>query len=594
MSNNVMATDRPDWGLLASTDTPYGDAQAVERAVDLYRLYAALDRSPAAADEAFSLIGRSYWAFMALIAWTKDEKAIELRAKPFAPYRCYQVLADWCDERQEDGTWAHPLIFGDKSRQLMMSWFVMLRLLWIALHKPYSCCPVISKNEDDAAKMIERARVCLERLPRFYHQRTIGSYGKGRIKYSTGSIILPNHSELISLPQRGGDAFRSYVPTMYLADEAAFQAEFEKTFKGIKGTAQDSRTQGFCVTTAAPSHFQLVIEDRLDGRMGGPGRQYLQITGLKCWQNRINEVDCFRMHYTADPSRRSAEWKRQAKRGMSNDQWEQEQEINYLARGGKPIFRQLDRAIHVMDGRAEVVRMGGGQWGIRIQGYNHPVTGEPVITPVTLCRAIDHGTTNYCAAVWVAIDDQFDWIVYRTYKRKGWGAPANAQSIAELSGDETYAIDVIDAMMGLPDNRGKVEDLYRNWTDAEGKQPLRTLEAVKKGQGSRQEGLDAIGLMLHAAMAVHAPEHHYWGLEGYEPEHIASFAEESQLLIAPGCEALVEEMALARYDERPGGDPNMAQPETSVDMMDDALDCLRYVIRAAGPRFIRKRDVVTT
>jgi hypothetical protein len=233
--------------------------------------------------------------------------------------------------------------------------------------------------------------------------------------------------------------------------------------------------------------------------------------------------------------------------------------------------------------------MGGRQWGVRINGYIDRRTGEHIITPVTLCRAIDHGTTNYCAAVWVAIDDQYDWIVYRVYKRKGWGAPANAQSIAEMSGDEDYDIDVIDAMMGLPDGRGRVEDIYRDWTNADGKCPLRGLEAVKKGQGSRQEGLDAIGLMLHAAMAVHSPEHHYWGLEGYESEHIDSFAQESQLLIAPGCEALVEEMSLARYDERPGGDPNMAQPETSVDMMDDALDCLRYIIRAGRDRYIRKR-----
>lgn len=119
--------------------------------------------------------------------------------------------------------------------------------------------------------------------------------------------------------------------------------------------------------------------------------------------------------------------------------------------------------------------------------------------------------------------------------------------------------------------------------------PLRTLEAVKKGAGSRQEGLDAIALMLHAALAIESPDHPYWELEGYTADHRDSFREESALYIAPGCESLFEELDKARYDERRDNDPDMTQPETSLDMMDDAMDCLRYIIRGAGDKFIRKR-----
>jgi hypothetical protein len=95
--------------------------------------------------------------------------------------------------------------------------------------------------------------------------------------------------------------------------------------------------------------------------------------------------------------------------------------------------------------------------------------------------------------------------------------------------------------------------------------------------------------MLHASLAIEAADHPYWELEGYDEAHRKSFADDSALYLAPDCEALFEEMDKARYDERTDGDPDMAQPETSLDMMDDAIDCLRYFIRGAAERYIRKR-----
>ena len=109
------------------------------------------------------------------------------------------------------------------------------------------------------------------------------------------------------------------------------------------------------------------------------------------------------------------------------------------------------------------------------------------------------------------------------------------------------------------------------------------LEAVKKGPGSRQEGLDMIATMLHSTLAVMRPDHPYWELEGYDERVREMFIEFSTIWLARnGAEPLFEELEQARFDEPRNPDPTLAQPETSLDMMDDAIDCLRYLIRAAG------------
>ena len=54
-------------------------------------------------------------------------------------------------------------------------------------------------------------------------------------------------------------------------------------------------------------------------------------------------------------------------------------------------------------------------------------------------------------------------------------------------------------------------------------------------------------------------------------------------------EPLFQEMDEARCDEAPGGDPEAEQPETTLKIQDDALDCLRYLIRAGGHLVQRTR-----
>lgn len=568
----------------------YDEPAQLRRIRSLAAFYGACRMNYQLADLSVSMARNSFWHFLTMFAWTKDEKAPLLRTKPFSPIECYHDMAVFMDERDANGQWAHRLIAIEKSRQLLLSWFCILRLYWIAHNQAHADCPIMSKNEPEGYYMIDRLKVAHGLIPDFYK----GLAGLHGVTFTKNAVAFPNGSLIEAIPQKGGNAFRQRTMSAFLSDEAAHQTDFEKNWQAATGSAT-AGTQGMVPTTPAPSFFHRLIRDRLDGRHGGVGHTYISKQGLHIWRNKNNGLDCIAIVDAADPMRRSTEWVRESQRGVAMYQWRQEHVLDYTARGGEPIFKMLDRAVHVMAAEPEVVEMTPGQWGLMVPGYedeNH----NPLCRPVWLLRAIDHGTTNFCGTLWVAVDADYDWTVFRVRKQQGWFAPENARAIAHLSRNERYRVDVIDAQQGLPDKRGHVEDIYRKielehdpWAKlGQIRRPLQRIEAVKKGSGSRQEGLDAIGQMLHAALSVEAPEHSYWDQEGYDESHRNSFREESCLYIGPGCEDLFSELTEARFDQRPGGDPTMNQPETSLDMMDDLIDCLRYLIRSGG-RFIRSR-----
>ncbi len=61
-------------------------------------------------------------------------------------------------------------------------------------------------------------------------------------------------------------------------------------------------------------------------------------TGLTIRRNPRNRFVVIRLHYTADPDKRSAEWLEEARAGMDAARFAQEYEIDYTALRGKRVF----------------------------------------------------------------------------------------------------------------------------------------------------------------------------------------------------------------------------------------------------------------
>lgn len=566
--------------LVTPWDRPYTTADARERARDLLKLYAMAEQDREIAAVLVERSRRSFWVYLCLFAWTFDPKSgARMRVKPFAPRRVYKVLSDFADERNEDGTWSHPTLFVSKSRQLMLSWWSIHRLAWSAQSAEFGEYPVISKTEDDAKDLMRRLRIAYASYPAFYK----GGTRAFPATTSAGEVEHSNGSRIWAMAQRGGDAARGAVPTMYLFDEAAFQSDFEKNYQAIRGTAFTAQTQGIVVSTAQVSAFWDLASDAMDGRKGGRGKVHHSSTGIDIYENATNKIDVARIHYTAYEERRTAEWIAQARRGVPMHVWRQEFEIDPFARGGQPVFPMLDRDAHMVRGAITIrpVARGGG-YEMAVKGVENPDTGVPLWRPVALVQAVDFGIRRF-AATWHAItlDEYHDWYVYRAYVGRDLTWDANARAVADLSAGEVYRLQVGDCMQRLIDAPGQIIDLLNRYKHHDGRQPFLRMCKPTKGQHSRREGVDAVQGMLLSALAINIPEHSYWDTAGYDADHRDSFANRSGLYIGPQCEELFTELDQARFDERKG-DAMLDAPDTTVDMQDDLIDTLRYAIAGAG------------
>jgi hypothetical protein len=64
-------------------------------------------------------------------------------------------------------------------------------------------------------------------------------------------------------------------------------------------------------------------------------------TGLTIKLNDINQFCVVSLHYTADPVKRTDQWKREASAGMVPAKWDKEYEIDYTALFGKKVFPEI-------------------------------------------------------------------------------------------------------------------------------------------------------------------------------------------------------------------------------------------------------------
>lgn len=63
--------------------------------------------------------------------------------------------------------------------------------------------------------------------------------------------------------------------------------------------------------------------------------------GLQIWKNPGNRMVVCRLHYTADPNKRSDEWLVEARSGMSESRFKKEYEIEWDALDGQKVFPEI-------------------------------------------------------------------------------------------------------------------------------------------------------------------------------------------------------------------------------------------------------------
>ncbi len=186
-----------------------------------------------------------YWAMNYIYTIKKDENVPKPEIRRFPPYEDLRFVFHNC--------FVEPKLGIDKSRQLKMTWLMVLYELYRAQFGEYEEIVCQTKKEVDAdAELIRRAHFMWSSQPEWLRPPA---------KYSYCKLIFPtNHSQIIGIPS-GGDQIRSKNPSRVLIDEGGFfdAGNFEECRTAALACCQDIK----CVSTANGGDWDDFINDTI-------------------------------------------------------------------------------------------------------------------------------------------------------------------------------------------------------------------------------------------------------------------------------------------------------------------------------------------
>lgn len=188
-------------------------------------------------------------------------------------------------------------------------------------------------------------------------------------------------------------------------------------------------------------------------RMGMAGTEIPE--GVNRWRTKQG-LTVVRVHYTADPAKRSAAWREEQKRGMSEAMWEREMEINFRIMLGKAWFPEFRYEFHVAK---ENLRPFAGKPVIR--GWDYGLTpctvfaqygpkGELVVLGEV--QSLDCGITAHAKVV------EAESAMFAGYSFIDVGDPAGRQ---RAQSDESTCTDILRERFGIYVQDGPVSAVRR-------------------------------------------------------------------------------------------------------------------------------------
>lgn len=304
---------------------------------------------------------------------------------PFAMWpHLPQVIAIWQK---------HRLTVMLKSRQVGISWLVAAYALCVARQQIGSNVLVLSKGEDDAADLLDKARFIESRLPPHLRAR------KGRDNRS--ELEFPDSRARIRALPATKDAGRSQTATLVVLDEFAFHGYAEDNFLAIKPTI-DAGGQMIVVSTA--NGYGGAFSDLWDAADGMATQQGAGgVWTLPDGRTGPNGFFPVFVDWTADPARDQA-WHTAKRQELSSDKIAQEypsdpmeaflqsgrpvfdkQALDDLAQTAKPALpkHQLPTSLHHLDG---------------LQVYRLPEKGQQYLLGADVSQGLARGDAS-CAVV---------------------------------------------------------------------------------------------------------------------------------------------------------------------------------------------------
>jgi len=245
--------------------------------------------SEVTADEPFGILHSTFsipevWDWLRTHCKTMDAVG---GIKPFPDYPFVKRLVEALDRKR--------ILLVAKSRQMLATWTLCGWMLHRALYVEPGLFLLLSKGARDTSELVKRLRVMARHLPAA--ERLSLRIKATEIESETGSRIL-------ALPATE-DAARMYSPTAVFWDEMAFTPYSEEIWTAVKPAIDSGgRFCGVSTPNGTDNVFYRLYND--------PGNGFGKL----------------KIHWRDHPGRDEA-WEREARRGLSNDRWRQEYEVDF-------------------------------------------------------------------------------------------------------------------------------------------------------------------------------------------------------------------------------------------------------------------------
>lgn len=299
------------------------------------------------------------WAFLSEQVMTEDPHDKNCSVKPYPAHLDYlhSMVDAWMGSKR---------FLVPKSRRMHVSWTFIALHVWLMLFHKHEYIYFAARKEgrdesEGSLELVKRAKFIINNLRTFKPPQT---------DQRRGRVVCTETGSEINAVGEGKDQFRQMAATAIFADEFAFWEKARETYSAARPTIEASgRFTG--VSSAYPGFFKELVFDEVG--FTGTGADKMPITcdipGVRRWKNS-NGFEIFRVHYTADPRKRTTAWRESERSGIAANEWNREYEIDFASFMGKPVFEHdYDDSTMCkpfkLDPKAPVLR----SWDF---GYHHP------------------------------------------------------------------------------------------------------------------------------------------------------------------------------------------------------------------------------
>ena len=286
------------------------------------------------------------WYFLQNCVYTLDQVDKKNPIKRFPSHLPHTRL--YCE------AWIRELqLVVPKSRRMQMSWENIALFLWDTMFGVGRCNIFQSKKEESSDNLVGRAEFILKHIPEDQiPKEMIPKWNRTYCKLEFPEI----HSQILGIPQ-GASQLREHTASGLLFDEFAFWDADEETYSAAIVTIEGGGRCTILSSARAGAYMEKVVFDRLDEDqvdLDGDKQKVIHeppvhkfpMDGVECWKNPGNKFFVIQLHYTANPDKRSTEWKSHTKGNLSHKRWMQEYEISWESVAGKPVYPNFSKKLH--------------------------------------------------------------------------------------------------------------------------------------------------------------------------------------------------------------------------------------------------------